>query len=278
MRGSAQPGSPRRRRAAPAGTKQGRAGGRSARPPKKGATPRAGRPKRTAARKAGKPAASKRRTPAAPAGRRRRPTKQAPARRKAQARAATGGARRPPAARGRRSRPSPGAARIRELEERVASLEAQLAAAQREADALGAQLRSSRAAPEPPPPAEGTPAAPAPPGAAYEESGETLEEEFPYEDYDEQEDFSDTLGGMEHRRRELDRERADRELELSHEPFWMVCPKCGERLSDHEFDNIKTERCESCGGLWIDKGEIELLLLFSEENRVLAYRTRGLLQ
>ncbi|MCK4412893.1 MAG: zf-TFIIB domain-containing protein [Candidatus Eisenbacteria sp.] len=158
------------------------------------------------------------------------------------------------------------------------SLEAELAATRREASALAAQSRPERPDSEPAVPRASAESAASSEGAPYPGASQKLEEEPPYEKYDEEEDFSDSLAGLEQRRRELDRERADRELELGHEPFWMVCPKCGEHLGDHEFDNIKTERCDSCAGLWIDKGEIELLLLFSEEDRVLAYRARGLLQ
>lgn len=100
----------------------------------------------------------------------------------------------------------------------------------------------------------------------------------PFEDCDEDADFLSSSQTMQHRRQELDRERADRELELADEPFWWVCPKCGEHLSEHEFDSIKAERCDSCGTLSIDRGEIDLLLLCSEEDRTLAHRVRGLLQ
>jgi len=104
------------------------------------------------------------------------------------------------------------------------------------------------------------------------------EEDEAFEDYDEEPDFLESGPGMHLRRQELDRERADRELELGDESFWWICPKCGEHLSEHEFDNLKVERCESCGALCVDRGEIDLLLLFSEEDRTLAHRVRGLLQ
>jgi hypothetical protein len=83
---------------------------------------------------------------------------------------------------------------------------------------------------------------------------------------------------MRQRRQELDRERADREFELGEETYWLACPKCGEHLVEHEFDNVKVERCEGCAGLWADKGELDLLLFISEDDRALAYRTRGLMQ
>ena len=115
------------------------------------------------------------------------------------------------------------------------------------------------------------------------EDEETVEDDRPfdnglaYEDYDEEESFLDPSAGMAERRRELDRERAGRELELGDAEYWLVCPKCGEHLTEHEFDNIKVERCESCGLVSVDKGEIELLMA-SEDKRLIAYRVKGLMQ
>ena len=115
------------------------------------------------------------------------------------------------------------------------------------------------------------------------EDEETDEDDHPfdnglaYEDYDEEDSFLDPSASMAERRRELDRERADRELELGDAEYWLVCPKCGEHLTEHEFDNIKVERCESCGLVSVDKGEIELLMA-SEDKRLIAYRVKGLMQ
>ncbi|MBM3316922.1 MAG: zf-TFIIB domain-containing protein, partial [Candidatus Eisenbacteria bacterium] len=91
-------------------------------------------------------------------------------------------------------------------------------------------------------------------------------------------DFLVPDDGPARRRRELDRERADRELDAGDEVFWMVCPKCGDHLSEHEFDGVHVERCEACGGLWIDKGESDLLLSLAADDRALARRARGILQ
>ena len=104
------------------------------------------------------------------------------------------------------------------------------------------------------------------------------DKEGSYEQYDEEEAFLNQASdpATAEKRRELDRERADRELELGDESFWMVCPRCGEDLSEHEFDNIKVERCESCGAVAIDKNEIELLVS-AEEDRMISYRAKGLL-
>ena len=161
------------------------------------------------------------------------------------------------------ARPSP-AARVRELQEEVRRLRAELALAAREEETVVL-------APGPIPPVELDPA------IGRKTPTRPLEEE-PFEDYDEEADFLAPTEGMQERRHELDRERADRELELGDEAYWWICPKCGEHLSEHEFDNIKVERCESCGGVTVDRAEIEQLLLFSEADHALAVRVRGLLQ
>jgi hypothetical protein len=118
-----------------------------------------------------------------------------------------------------------------------------------------------------------------------DEKDDSLEEEalpqkegLSYEDYDDEDDFLGPDRAITERRRQLDRERAAHEVELGDETFWMVCPRCGEHLAEHEFDGVKVERCETCGTLSIEKGEIELLMLLAGDDRALAYRTRGLLQ
>jgi len=37
------------------------------------------------------------------------------------------------------------------------------------------------------------------------------------------------------------------------------CPKCGSRLSQSSHDNVTLDECGSCGGIWLDKGELASL-------------------
>jgi len=37
------------------------------------------------------------------------------------------------------------------------------------------------------------------------------------------------------------------------------CPKCGTRLTERRLDNVALEECASCGGVWLDHGEIASL-------------------
>ena len=49
-----------------------------------------------------------------------------------------------------------------------------------------------------------------------------------------------------------DRER-DRALHL------MKCPKCGMQLEEITFGDVRVDKCFSCEGLWLDKGELDLI-------------------
>lgn len=64
------------------------------------------------------------------------------------------------------------------------------------------------------------------------------------------------------RRERLDAARARQERQ-SH---YMKCPKCGADLTTSDFHHIKIERCSECGGLWFDKGELEMLEHIDQSN------------
>jgi len=35
------------------------------------------------------------------------------------------------------------------------------------------------------------------------------------------------------------------------------CPKCSGKLESYKFMDFALDRCESCEGIWLDKGELE---------------------
>lgn len=43
-------------------------------------------------------------------------------------------------------------------------------------------------------------------------------------------------------------------------PVFMFCPSCSQPLVVLEFENIELDHCLSCGGVWLDAGELELIL------------------
>ena len=45
----------------------------------------------------------------------------------------------------------------------------------------------------------------------------------------------------------------------------MNCPVCKEPMLVLELDKIEIDHCINCGGIWLDNGELELLLETKEE-------------
>ncbi len=44
-------------------------------------------------------------------------------------------------------------------------------------------------------------------------------------------------------------------LELCH----LRCPKCGRKLEETIYRDVRIDRCIGCGGVWLDPGELEAL-------------------
>lgn len=38
------------------------------------------------------------------------------------------------------------------------------------------------------------------------------------------------------------------------------CPKCPGRLESYTFEGIALDRCHECGGIWLDRGELETIV------------------
>ncbi len=53
---------------------------------------------------------------------------------------------------------------------------------------------------------------------------------------------------------------AEEEKRRRKELHWMKCPKCGMDLNEIEMAGVKVDECDSCGGLFLDHGEIHDLL------------------
>jgi hypothetical protein len=60
---------------------------------------------------------------------------------------------------------------------------------------------------------------------------------------------------MKERRARLDEERRKQERFSHHNK----CPKCGCDLEESEHNGIKIDQCNECSGIWLDKGELELI-------------------
>ncbi|MEK7408048.1 MAG: zf-TFIIB domain-containing protein [Acidobacteriota bacterium] len=65
------------------------------------------------------------------------------------------------------------------------------------------------------------------------------------------------------RRRKLAEERQAKllaeERERERALHFMKCPKCGMQLEEIAFGDVRVDKCFSCDGLWLDKGELEVI-------------------
>lgn len=40
----------------------------------------------------------------------------------------------------------------------------------------------------------------------------------------------------------------------------MRCPRCNSALAVTKFEDVSVDRCDNCGGLWLDAGELAQLI------------------
>ena len=40
----------------------------------------------------------------------------------------------------------------------------------------------------------------------------------------------------------------------------MPCPRCGGKLHEDEYDEVKISRCDTCDGIWLDAGDLEHII------------------
>jgi hypothetical protein len=69
---------------------------------------------------------------------------------------------------------------------------------------------------------------------------------------------------------EKTRQRIAADESKPNEGAFMRCPKCGEKLEQHIFNEIKVDRCSGCHGIWLDPGKAEHLT--PNKNRTWAMR------
>ena len=51
----------------------------------------------------------------------------------------------------------------------------------------------------------------------------------------------------------------DDDRERQRHLHWMHCPKCGAELAEVQFRDVKLDKCFTCGGVYLDDGELEQL-------------------
>ncbi|MEW6673027.1 MAG: zf-TFIIB domain-containing protein [Thermodesulfobacteriota bacterium] len=61
-------------------------------------------------------------------------------------------------------------------------------------------------------------------------------------------------------RGELDQKRSEAEKNKRKQIHWMKCPKCGSDLHEVNHQNVMIDTCTECKGIWLDGGELSLLI------------------
>ncbi len=56
---------------------------------------------------------------------------------------------------------------------------------------------------------------------------------------------------------QVKRETKDSELKALKDLHFMHCPKCGLKLQEVKFKGVDVDVCFACGGVFLDKGELE---------------------
>ncbi len=58
---------------------------------------------------------------------------------------------------------------------------------------------------------------------------------------------------------EVKRATAAEELRRIKDLHWMHCPKCGMEMQEVRLGELMVDTCFSCGGVFLDKGEIDVI-------------------
>ncbi len=58
---------------------------------------------------------------------------------------------------------------------------------------------------------------------------------------------------------EMKKMTAEEQQRALKELHYMHCPKCGMKMQEVRMGNIDVDACFSCGGVFLDKGEIDII-------------------
>jgi hypothetical protein len=48
----------------------------------------------------------------------------------------------------------------------------------------------------------------------------------------------------------------------------LKCPRCDSALTEREFANVKLDACPKCKGVWLDAGELEMVMLLKRGDQL----------
>jgi tRNA(Ile2) C34 agmatinyltransferase TiaS len=78
--------------------------------------------------------------------------------------------------------------------------------------------------------------------------------------------FGDTLRLVERAKEDIYFAERDREIierlrrqlrKIENAEPSVRCPKCPGKMESYTFEGFVVDRCQQCGGMWLDKGELE---------------------
>ena len=69
-------------------------------------------------------------------------------------------------------------------------------------------------------------------------------------------------------------ETAEAERGKLKELHWMRCPKCGMELTEINYRGVAIDKCYSCGGVYLDDGELEQIAAVEDEGGVFSGLSR----
>ena len=65
----------------------------------------------------------------------------------------------------------------------------------------------------------------------------------------------------------IQRLRAQRDAERASASTTPSCPRDGSALVERVYHSVRIDECPTCGGVWLDKGELQILERVDETSR-----------
>lgn len=81
---------------------------------------------------------------------------------------------------------------------------------------------------------------------------------------------------LKQKRRELNETRQSVKGKSRQAEHWMRCPKCGGEMQETIIEGVYIDRCAECEGVYLDKGELELLLEYHEKSSGVIHKLKQL--
>lgn len=63
-----------------------------------------------------------------------------------------------------------------------------------------------------------------------------------------------------------EQKKQQQEDQVAKELHWMKCPRCGHDLKSEDFGTLMVDQCADCGGVFLDKAEVDFLMDLQDHN------------